>query len=63
MQETHAFRQRPATPKTGAVEPSATGNKPYVNNPVGFDFVIGEIAERNPIVRSALLRRGQGWTG
>ncbi len=47
----------------GAVEPSAAGGKPFLSNPVGFDRVMTEIAERNPIVRRALLRRAEGWTG
>lgn len=51
------------TPYAAAVEPSAVGSKPYITNPVGFDFVMGEIAERNPIVRRALLRRAQDRTG
>jgi len=51
------------TPSAAAVEPSSTGDNPMIKNPVGFDFVMTEIAERNPIVRQALLRRAQDRTG
>ena len=51
------------TSNAGSVEPSAVDSKPFITNPVGFDFVMGEIADRNPIVRHALLRRAQDRTG
>ena len=50
-------------PNSDGVEPSAVGGEPMITNPVGFDFVMREIAERNPIVRQALLRRGLDWSG
>lgn len=50
-------------PNAGAVEPSEASREPYIDNPVGFDFVLGEIGQRNPIVRQALVRRAEGWTG
>ena len=50
-------------PDKGAVTPSTAGGAPMIKNPVGFDFVMGEIAERNPIVRQALALRAKGWTG
>lgn len=63
MHDTGTYEASQDTPNAGAVEPSAVGSKPYITNPVGFDFVMGEIAERNPIVRAALLRRAEHWTG
>lgn len=49
--------QRP--PGKDTVEPSAAENGPYISNPVGYTFVMREIAERNPIVRHALMRRAE----
>lgn len=63
MHDTGTCRASQDTPNAGAVEPSAVGGKPILTNPVGFDLVMSEIAERNPIVRQALVRRARGWTG
>ncbi len=63
MQLTGTPRAGPNAAATGSVEPSAAGNKPFLSNPVGFDRIMSEIAERNPIVRQALLRRAEGSTG
>ena len=63
MHDTDTTEVSQDTPNTGAVEPSAVRSKPFITNPVGYDFVLSEIAERNPIVRHALLRRAQNRSG
>jgi hypothetical protein len=63
MRDTDTTEVGQDTPSADAVEPSAAGSKPIITNPVGYDFVLGEIAERNPIVRHALLRRARNRTG
>lgn len=63
MQDT-GNRGAAAAPSTeGAVRPSTVDGEPFIKNPIGFDFVMTEIAARNPIVRQALTRRAAGWTG
>lgn len=63
MHDTGICQASQDPPSADAVGPSAVGSKPFLTNPVGFDFVMREIAERNPIVRQALIRRDQGRTG
>ncbi len=62
MDDTRASQTSQDRPNAGAVQPSAIAGRPYITNPVGWDFVTSEIAERNPIVRHALTRRAQGLT-
>ena len=62
MEDTRASQTSQDTPNAGAVQPSSGASAPIITNPVGWDFVTSEIAERHPIVRQALARRGQGQT-
>ena len=63
MDDTHTSQTSHDSPNAGAVQPNAAASGPMITNPVGWDFVMSDIAERNPIVRQALARRRQDWTG
>lgn len=62
MQDKGNSEAAPALSNASAVQPSTVDGEPILRNPVGFDFVMTEIAARNPIVRQALARRATGRT-